>query len=241
MLILFVVVWQLVSTGLPGLRLLLPPPTAVAGAAWELAADGTLQAYTVDSLRRFISAIGLAILLGVPLGLALGGSYRFWWSVNPIIEFLRPIPPLAWIPLSILWFGISDTQNIFIIWLAAFYPLVLNTAAGVRSVDVQLIQAAQSLGARRLDIPLTVTLPAALPYIIVGLRVGMGIGWLALVAAELVGANSGLGYLISLGRNLFRSDYIVVGMVAIGLIGMIIDVLILMLQRWLLPWQKELR
>jgi ABC-type nitrate/sulfonate/bicarbonate transport system permease component len=182
-----------------------------------------------------------ASLVGFPLGALLGGSKHFAWPVAPIVNFFRPIPPLAWIPLSILWFGIGDLQNEFIIFLAAVFPIVTNTAEGVRDVDPRLIRAARTLGAGGLTVVFTVILPAALPSMFVGLRIGIGIAWMALVAGELVAATSGLGFLISQGRLLFRSDYIVVGMVAIGLIGLSLDALVRAFQNLVTPWRADIR
>ena len=239
----FLVVWQLVSTlGVrinPQLDVMLPPPTAVFWAAQELIARGALFTHIADSLRRVLVAVGVGALLGVPLGLAMGWSKGLRDAVDPLLEFIRPIPPLAWIPLSILWFGIGDTQNEFIIFLAAFFPIVLNSMAGARDVDTYLVRAGLSLGARRRDLFLTVVLPAALPNIFTGLRVGLGIGWMALVAGELVAAPSGLGFMINNARTLFRSDYILLGMVLIGILGLILDFAMRQLAALVMPWYRR--
>ena len=230
--------WQYFSTKFPSLQLQLPPPTDIWKGAVELVRNGILQEDILASLKRVGMALGIASLVGFPLGAALGGSRYFAWSFEPVVNFFRPIPPLAWIPLSILWFGISDGQNIFIIFLAAVFPIMLNTMEGVHDVDKQLIRAARTLGANRFTIALTVTLPATLPAMFVGFRVGTGIAWMALVAGELVASTSGLGYLISQGRFLFRSDYILVGMVMIGVIGLLLDGLVRLLQNVVTPWKQ---
>ena len=235
------VCWQVASTHIDGLSIQLPAPTDVVSAAIELLKKGTLQADVLASLRRVAVAMLFASGVGFPLGALLGGSKRFAWPVAPIVNFFRPIPPLAWIPLSILWFGIADLQNEFIIFLAAVFPIITNTAEGVRDVDPRLIRAARTLGARDPAIWFTVILPAALPSMFVGLRIGIGIAWMALVAGELVAATSGLGFLISQGRLLFRSDYIVVGMVAIGLIGLLLDALVRTFQNIVTPWRADVR
>jgi ABC-type nitrate/sulfonate/bicarbonate transport system permease component len=238
----FVVVWELVSVFgqrlNPQLDVMLPPPTAVFSAAQDLLARGVLFTHIQDSLRRVLVAVGVATGLGVPLGLAMGWSPRLRAAVDPLLEFIRPIPPLAWIPLSILWFGIGDTQNEYIIFLAAFFPIALNAMAGARDVDAYLVRAGLSLGARPRDLFLTVVLPGALPNIFTGLRVGLGIGWMALVAGELVAAPTGLGYMINNARTLFRSDYILLGMVLIGLLGLILDFLVRQLARLAMPWYR---
>jgi ABC-type nitrate/sulfonate/bicarbonate transport system permease component len=168
----------------------------------------------------------------------MGWSIRFRDAVDPLIEFIRPIPPLAWIPLSILWFGIGDLQIVYIIFLAAFFPVVLNSMAGARDVDMYLVRAGLSLGARPGELFRTVVLPAALPQIFTGIRIGLGIGWMALVAGELVAAPSGLGYMINNARTLFRSDYILLGMVLIGVLGLVLDFLMRHAMRLAMPWYQ---
>jgi ABC-type nitrate/sulfonate/bicarbonate transport system permease component len=148
------------------------------------------------------------------------------------------VPPLAWIPLSILWFGIGDEQNEFIIFLGMFFPILLNTTAGVKNVDPNLVRAARSLGASERKVLTRVVFKAALPQIVTGVRIGLGIGWMALVAAELVGANSGLGFLINDARSMLRTDIIIVGMLTIGIMGLLIDASLRMLMRRLLPWSR---
>jgi ABC-type nitrate/sulfonate/bicarbonate transport system permease component len=238
LLALLLLVWQIVSSSLPGLQLMLPPPTSVFSAAAELLKNGTLQQDIVVSLMRVFTAVGVAALIGIPLGAAMGGIPAFRWSFDPVLEFIRPIPPLAWIPLAILWFGISEKEIDFIIFLAAFFPIVLNSAAGIRDVDMLVVRAARSLGASPFVVFFTVYVPAAMSQIIVGIRIGVGIGWMALVAGELVGATTGLGFLISQGRMVFRSDYILLGMVTIGILGLALDGLIRGLSAALMPWKR---
>lgn len=242
LLIAFVVVWELISTFgqriNPQLEVMLPPPTAVISAAQDLLNRGVLFTHIFDSLKRVLMAVGAATVLGVPLGLAMGWSPRFRNVVDPLLEFIRPIPPLAWIPLSILWFGIGDVQIVYIIFLAAFFPVVLNSLAGARDVDPYLVRAGLSLGARRWTLFSTVVLPAALPHIFTGMRIGLGIGWMALVAGELVAAPSGLGYMINNARTLFRSDYILLGMVLIGALGLVLDYLMRQAARLAMPWHR---
>lgn len=235
----FFVAWEIYCRASPGTQVLLPAPSEVVLGAWQLLANGSLQRDIFASLKRVLMAMGAASAIGFPLGIGLGISPTFRWLVEPVVSFFRPIPPLAWIPLSIIWFGIDDLQNVFIIFLGAFFPIVLNTMQGVRDVDPQLIRAARTLGANQFTIIRTIVLPAALPTMFVGLRVGLGIAWMALVAGELVAATSGLGFLISQGRNLFRTDYIVVGMVAIGLIGLLLDAGITLIGRIVMRWKED--
>ena len=236
-----IALWWAISTfGLDkSTRALLPPPQEVAAAAWELGKSGELWKHTWDSLRREFVAF-LWATLAIPLGIAMG-----WWKtvedqVDPLIEVLRPVPPLAWIPLSILWFGVGDVQNEFIIFLGCFFPILLNTIAGVKGVEPNLVRAARCLGAGEAKILWRVVLRAALPQIVTGIRVGLGVGWMALVAAELVGANSGLGFLINDARTVLRTDYVIVGMATIGLVGLAIDRAIRSLAARALPWSQEL-
>lgn len=219
---------------------LLPAPTAVASAASELIASGELFRHLRDSLRREFTAFVWA-LVAIPLGIAMG-----WWKVvtdqlDPLVEMLRPIPPLAWIPLSILWFGVGDTQNQFIIFLGIFFPILLNTIAGVKSVEHNLVRAARCLGGGEAAVLRRVVLPAALPQIVTGIRIGLGFGWMALVAAELIGASSGLGFLINDARTLLRTDIVIVGMIAIGLVGLALDLLVREASRRALPWSRSMQ
>ena len=168
-----------------------------------------------------------------------------WWKtleeqVDPVTEILRPVPPLAWIPLSILWFGIGDTQNEFIIFLGCFFPILVNTVAGVKGVDANLVRAARCLGAGTGQILWRIVLRAALPQIVTGVRVGLGFGWMALVAAELIGASSGLGFLINDSRTILRTDYVMVGMVTIGIVGFALDRIIRETVRRLMPWSQAI-
>ena len=233
------VMWQLGSTLLldKTTAILLPPPTAVLKAFWELISSGDLLVHMRDSLRREFVAFIWAIS-AVPLGLAMGWSKAINEQVDPLIEVLRPVPPLAWIPLSILWFGIGDIQNQFIIFLGMFFPILLNTISGVKNIEPNLVRAARCLGANESRVLRRVVLRAALPQIITGVRVGLGVGWMALVAAELVGANSGLGFLINDARTLLRTDIVIVGMITIGIVGLVIDRTIRFLGKRSMPWSR---
>ena len=237
---LVLLLWQFVSGWwLPRVdrqfAVLMPPPSEVFQAAWELARSGELFVHLWASVRRELAAFAYA-LVAIPLGVAMG-----WWpsvhrQVDPVIEMLRPIPPIAWIPLSILWFGIGDQQNQFIIFLGIFFPILVNTIIGVKNIEPNLIRAGRCLGASEWQMLRRVVIPAVLPQLMTGIRVGFGVGWMALVAAELVGATSGLGFLINDARSLLRTDVILVGMFVIGLAGFCIDLLIRRVSRVLLPW-----
>lgn len=220
---------------------LLPSPVSVLTAGAEMVRDGSIFGHIAASLKRVLIAFFVASAVAVPLGVAMG-----WWKalhrqIDPVMEFFRPIPPLAWIPLSILWFGTGDRQNEFIIFLGVFFPVLLNTIASVRNVDPLLIRAGRSLGADRLRLMQKVVIPGSLPGIITGLRVGLGIGWMALVAAELVASSSGLGFLINDSRFIFRTDRILLGMAVIGLLGLLMDRLLRLASRVLVPWHAASR
>jgi ABC-type nitrate/sulfonate/bicarbonate transport system permease component len=232
-------VWQYISSVVldETTRALLPAPTAIVPAAWELISSGDLFRHASDSLKREFVAF-LWATVAIPIAIAIS-----WWplveeQLDPVMEILRPIPPLAWIPLSILWFGIGDTQNQFIIFLAVFFPILLNTISGVKSIEPNLVRAARCLGAKEWDILWRVVLKAALPQIVTGIRIGLGVGWMALVAAELVGATSGLGFVINDARTVLRTDYVIVGMVTIGIVGLLIDWSIRSTMKAVLPWSR---
>jgi ABC-type nitrate/sulfonate/bicarbonate transport system permease component len=235
------VAWEIIGSLViprwdPTSALLFPTPRHVVRTMAHLMATGDLFIHIGSSLRRVCIGYSMAALMAIPLGIAIG-----WWNrveslVDPLVNAVRPIPPLAWIPISILWFGIGDTQNAFIIWLCAFFPILLNTTAGVKAIDPLHVRAALCLGATRMALFRRVILNGALPSIITGLRIGLGIGWMGLVAAELVAAPSGLGYLISDARSLLATDVVVVGMATIGLLGLLIDIAMRRAARALLPW-----
>lgn len=235
-----ILLWQLASTvWLPrvdsNLAVLMPAPSNIALAAARMIVSGELFHHLVASLKREASAFVLAAT-AIPIGIAMGWWRQAYNQLNPIMEILRPIPPLAWIPLSILWFGLGDEQNEFIIFLGMFFPILVNTIVAVKNIDPSLVRAARSLGAPEHKILARVVLKGALPQILTGIRIGLGVGWMALVAAELVGANSGLGFLINDARSMLRTDTIMVGMLTIGIVGLLIDTAIKVLGRRMLPW-----
>lgn len=216
-------VWQAVSwAGFfpPGL---LPSPLAVAAAIRELWPRGVLLGHIADSFYRFFAGYALAVALGMPFGLLAGWSRRLEAAVEPVLQVLRPISPIAWIPLAILWFGIGSKPTIFIIFLAAFFPVTLSSIAAVKSVDPLLLRVARNFGATPGQTLVKVVLPAAFPYIAAGLRMAMGAAWIFLVAGEMVGLRSGLGYLIIDGRNQVRYDLVMASMAIIGGLGLVID------------------
>ncbi len=224
-LILFGVAWE------AGIRwsgtTLLPSPYAVAAAIVELIQQGVLAKYIVASLFRTTWGFGLALLVGLPLGLFLGWFRPAAEALNPVIQILRPISPIAWIPLAILWFGITDAAPIFLIFLASVFPITVSTSAAVHGIPRIYLRAAQNFGVSGWRLWTRVIFPACLPQIITSLRIALGVAWLVVVAAEMIAVNSGLGYLIIDARNAGkRYDLVVAGMLMIGFIGLILDTLI---------------
>lgn len=223
-------VWWLMSATKLVNPILLPAPDVVFKSAFELTADGTLLRYTLISLFRVYSGFLLAGLLGVILGIFLARSPLAYGLIGPVVEAVRPIPPIAWLPLVIIWFGIGEPARISVIFYGAFFPILLNTIHGVRSVDNNLIRAALSLGASQRQIFYRVVLPAVFPSVVTGLRVGAGMAMFVLVAAELIASSSGLGYLILDSREHLFTDRVIVGMVMLGMLGVLQNKLLVALE-----------
>ena len=211
---------------------ILPGPWAVALAIVELVRRGLLLKYAVASLFRVTWGFLAATALAIPLGLTLGLYRRGELALNPLIQVLRPISPLAWIPISILWFGVGDVAAIFLIFLASFLPLTLTAMNAVASIPDVYLNAGRNFGLRRSQIVFRVLYPAVTPQLILGLRITLGIAWLVVVAAEMIAVSSGLGFLIVDSRNAGnRYDLVVAGMVMIGTIGLLLDVGVRALER----------
>ncbi len=236
--------WQLCSSlGLfPAGKV--PSPALIVAALYELATAGlpqgnTLAQHCLASLQRVGIGFTLAAAAAVPLGIACGWSRLLRDMLTPVVETIRPIPPLAWIPIAILWFGIGLRSAAFIIFLGCFFPILLSTMSGVLSVDPVLVSAAKTLGASRSRIFTNVLLPGSTPSIYTGLRIGLGIGWMTLVAAEFTGVKSGygLGYMIMTARDIQRSDMVIAGMAVIGLTGFLLDSLLRLLESRTLRWR----
>lgn len=217
-------VWQLAVFAFHPPVTLLPPPTVVGTTFVKLLMSGSLLTNALVSLARVLVAWLISAVIAVPLGVLMARNGTTERLIDPLIELFRPISPLAWIPLAILWFGIGESGKIFIIFIATFFPILLNTVHGVKHIDPVLLRAGRVLGcSTHVSLFWRVMLPAALPSILVGLRVSFGTGWAAIIAAELVAASSGLGYLIANGMEILRSDLVMVGMIVIGVIGVAVD------------------
>lgn len=228
--------WLITAFGLVG-KVLLPPPAEVLTALVHSVADGSLAKNVGISLLRVLEGFLLALVVAVPVGVLMGSSQIARGMIEPVIELLRPIPPIAVIPLAILWFGIEELSKVLIIAYGAFFPILLNTIAGFQEVDPMHIRAAQALGAGRTEIFRDVILRSAFPFIVIGARLGMGMAFIVLVAAELIASSSGLGYLITDARYSFRTDQMFLGMACIGVLGFLLNKALLETERRLLKWK----
>ncbi|MBI3966533.1 MAG: ABC transporter permease [Chloroflexi bacterium] len=227
-------VWEAAQAVPLGNPSLLPRPSVVGAQAWTMATDGTLFTNTAQSIGRIISGWGIAIVLGVPTGIAMGSWRAAEDTVGTIVHLLRPISPVAWIPFAILLFGFGVGGPMFIVFLAAFYPIVLASAAAVREVETVQISAVRTLGAGEAAIFREVILPGSLPGVLLGVRIALGNAWAAVVAAELFGAQGGLGYLISKSVAFVDLRNVMVGIVLIGLTGFVLDAIyVVVMDRWL--------
>jgi ABC-type nitrate/sulfonate/bicarbonate transport system permease component len=237
--VVIVIIWQLVVAIFRPHVSLLPPPLLTAHEFWALFATGELFVHTGTSLARVVSAWIITGAIAIPLGLAMGWSRRVERLVDPFVEIFRPVSPLAWIPLAILWFGIGEAGKVFVVCVATLFPTLLSTIAGVKRIDPVLVHAGQVLGCTdQTSLFRKIIFPAALPSIVVGLRISFGTGWAAIIAAELVAARSGLGYLIANGMEILRADKVLVGMAMIGILGVCFDALFRFLHRRF-SWGEE--
>lgn len=208
-----------------------PSPADVGRGFVEKAVRGTLFDDVVASLFRVTLGFGLAVGLGIPLGLWLGLRMKVRLALLPAVNFFRSLSPLAWIPFAILWFGIGDVPSIFLIFMTAFFPMVLATSAAVATIPTVYFRVARNYEFRGVEFLTQVTIPAILPQVITSLRVTAGLSWVVVVAAEMIAGRDGLGFLIWDARNQLRPDLVVVGMVIIGAIGVVIDRLVMRLTR----------
>jgi NitT/TauT family transport system permease protein len=201
-----------------------PTPWQVLTGTVELIKDGTLWIHIGASLMRVGVGFSLAVVVAVPLGLWLGWVKGAYSTLNPLFQILRPISPIAWIPLAILWFGVGNASPIYLIFISSVFPMIVQTTAGVHTIERRYLRAAQNFGVSRYTLFRQIVIPAVLPQIIVGMRVGLGVAWLVVVAAEMIALRSGLGYLIIDSRNAGnRYDLVIAGMIIIGLIGLLLD------------------
>src|SRR5262245_5980317 len=212
-----------------------PRPWQVVTGTLELISDGTLLDHISASLLRVGAGFLIATAVAVPLGLWMGRISAVYATLNPVFQILRPISPIAWIPIAILWFGIGNASPIFLIFISSVFPLIVQTASGVHAIEHRFMQAAENFVLPRSKVFLQIVFPAVLPEIVVGMRISLGVAWLVVVAAEMIALRSGLGYMIMDARNAGnRYDLVVAGMIIIGMIGLMLDGLMRMLEaiRW---------
>ncbi len=219
-------------------RFLMPAPSAIFVSLSELLKSGELVTDILQSIKRVGVGFAVAVFVGVPIGLAVGLSARMNLLLAPLVQFFRPISPIAWIPLAILWFGIGDGPSFFLTMIAALFPIILNTHFGVRSISAQHMRVARCFEAPFPLVFRRVIWPATLPYVISGCRIGLGIAWMSVVGAEMIAAHSGLGYLIHINQDLLRTDRVIGGMIVIGLIGLSFDYLMRILDRRMTHWMR---
>ncbi|CAD5110013.1 taurine ABC transporter permease TauC [Zestomonas carbonaria] len=234
--------WAVTAAGLIE-PLFLPGPQAVLARGWRLLGEGYMDASLWQHLGASLGRIGLAlvaaVLTAVPLGIAIGHNRIVRGIFDPLIEFYRPIPPLAYLPLIVIWCGIGELSKVLLIFLAIFAPVAIATATGVRSVDPAKVRAAQSLGATQAQLVRHVILPSALPDILTGIRIGLGVGWSTLVAAELIAATRGLGFMVQSAAQFLVTDVVILGILVIALIAFALELGLRALQRKLVPWHGQ--
>lgn len=237
--------WTVTALQLIG-PLFLPPPEQVLQKLIAIAGpqgfmDATLWQHLAASLTRVVLALLASVIIGIPVGIAMALSPTVRGILDPIIELYRPVPPLAWLPLMVIWFGIGETSKILLIYLAIFAPVAMSAMAGVKSAQQVRLRAARSLGASRMQVLWFVILPGALPEILTGLRIGLGVGWSTLVAAELIAATRGLGFMVQSAGEFLATDVVLAGIAVIAVIAFLLELGLRALQRRLTPWHGEVQ
>ena len=240
------VIWWAVAAAHWISPLFLPAPGQVLNKLLTIASpqgfmDATLWQHLAASLGRIVVALLAATVIGVPVGIAMGLSPTVRGILDPLIELYRPVPPLAYLPLMVIWFGIGETSKILLIYLAIFAPVAMSALGGVKSAQQVRIRAAQSLGANRAQVLWLVILPGALPEILTGLRIGLGVGWSTLVAAELIAATRGLGFMVQSAGEFLATDVVLAGIAVIAFIAFGLELGLRALQRRLTPWHGEIQ
>lgn len=242
-----VVLWQVAGQNGSLFGGVLPTPDRVwkAWMTWAFGPSGGFNAYSgtwlanlLFSAERVAKGFFCAIIVGVPVGVAIGWNRVASGALDPTVQLLRPIPITAWLPFSIAIFGIQDVGAVFLIALGAFYPIVVNTAQGARDVERNLIRAALMMGAGRWTVLRRVVLPASLPSVFTGLRIGLGIAWTAVIVAEMISVKSGLGYVLWDAYYVGRMDVVIADMASIGVLGLLSDRIILLIEGWVLTWRR---
>ncbi|GHV59297.1 hypothetical protein FACS1894103_2410 [Campylobacterota bacterium] len=234
--VLIVVVWKLAEVAGYTTPYTMPAPEEVVLTAIEFIADGSLWTHIVTSFLRVIEGFMIALVLALAFGVVIGLNRRFERFTDAVLQLIKPIPPIAWIPLAILWFGIGEASKIYIIAVGAFFPILVNTVAGIKNIDPRYLELSRVYETPKIRVIRRVIIPGALPFIMTGVRLGLGMAWICVVAAELIAANSGIGYMLMDGRSLSRPDMVILGMVVIGVVGKIMDDLLQSFSARIIRW-----
>lgn len=237
--VLIIIIWCIGSVNNYWSGYILPSPETVLGTFISLVSSGILFKHIGQSLIRILLGFFITLILGIPLGILFGVNKKIYVYFKPILEFIRHTPPLALVPMLILWFGIGEKSKIIIIVLASFFPVFLNTIKGVEGCDKKLIEVGKVFNLTKRQIFFKIVIPSALPNILVGMKLGIGYSWRAIIGAEMVAASSGLGYLILDGQQLSRSDVVVVGILSIGILGSLMDYIFSILVKKINVWRLE--
>ena len=216
----------------------LPAPSQILTRALSMSDQGTLFYNVLASTRRVMVGFLAAVIVAIPLGILLGTSKVARAVFDPLISFLRPLPSMSWIPLSLLWFGITETQKYSIVFMGSFVPALLYVMEASRSIDPVLVRAARNLGANRWQVMREVLFPGCLPQILSGMKIILGLSWTCVISAELVASKEGLGFMIMNGKEFFQTDTVVLGMVLISFTVLVTDLCLRLLERWVLAWQR---
>lgn len=221
--IMILVAWKLADIGGYIKPYTMPTPDKVLKTAGDILKDGTLISHILASFFRVIEGFFIALILSLILGIGIGLSKKIEIFTDITIQIIKPIPPIAWIPLAILWFGIGESSKIFIIVLGAFFPILLNVVDGIKNIDDKYLELGRVYEVPKVKFIHGVILPGALPSIMTGVRVGLGNAWVCVVAAEMIAATKGVGYMLTDGRNMSRPDLVILGMLIIGIVGKLMD------------------
>lgn len=234
--VIILVIWKLADIGGYIKPYAMPTPEKVVKTFIDILKNGTLVSHIIASFIRVIEGFFIALILALILGIAIGLSRKLEVFTDITIQILKPIPPIAWIPLAILWFGIGEFSKIFIIVLGAFFPILLNVVDGIKNIDSKYLELGKVYEVPKVKFIRGVILPGALPSIITGVRVGLGNAWVCVVAAEMIAATKGVGYMLTDGRNMARPDLVILGMLLIGVVGKLMDDVLKVLSAKLIKW-----
>lgn len=236
-LIIIIFVWQVASNMGYLNSLVLPSPARIFGTFISLVKKGILQKNLLISSQRVLSGYAISATSAMFLGILIGLSARFKRMTDLIINILKPIPPISWIPLVILWFGIGESGKIFLIFIGSFFTILINIVDGIRQVDIKLIELSNAMVIPKLKYVFQIVIPYAAPNIFTGLRAGLGQSWMCVVAAELVASSTGLGYMIMYARQFGQTDVVIVGMLVIGVVGKVMDSLLVLIENAVIRWK----